>query len=164
MELLEKYRYSIYMKKGYKIVNIIFAIVAVAMVIATTMMVLEKGHTISVYIFRVLLVVFFIVLSFMQIMLIRKKVDIYKGKILYFNGFKTKAYKASEIYKSDTKVETSYMMSSGSKAIKAYDHVTTFYDSSGRKLFKFGSAFENVALLENEIKHTRKSVINSKKI
>ncbi len=43
------------------------------------------------------------------------------------------------------------------------DYITTFYDKSGKKLFKFSLAYDNVQLLANDVKNTQKSISNQKK-
>ena len=38
----------------------------------------------------------------------------------------------------------------------SWDKVTTFYNKQGKKLFKFGLAYDNVQLLVKEVKNTQK--------
>ena len=47
--------------------------------------------------------------------------------------------------------------------VTSSDHITTFYDKSGKKLFKFGLAYDNVQLLASDVKNTQKSISNQKK-
>lgn len=39
-----------------------------------------------------------------------------------------------------------------------YDKVTIFYDCNGKKLFKFGMAYENVQKLAKTVTNNRKSI------
>lgn len=45
----------------------------------------------------------------------------------------------------------------------SWDKVTTFYNKQGKKLFKFGLAYDNVQLLVRDVKNTQKSISNQKK-
>ena len=47
--------------------------------------------------------------------------------------------------------------------VTSYDYVTTFYNKSGKKLFKFGVAYENVERLQRDVQNTQKSIINQSK-
>lgn len=47
--------------------------------------------------------------------------------------------------------------------VTSSDHITTFYDKSGKKLFKFGLAYENVERLQKDVLNTQKSIAKQSK-
>ena len=46
--------------------------------------------------------------------------------------------------------------------VTSSDHITTFYDKSGKKLFKFGLAYENVERLQKDVAKYAKRVLRNK--
>lgn len=74
-----------------------------------------------------------------------------------------RAYNLSDIVFSNEKIEEFYTDYGDGNVSSSWDKVTTFYDKQGKKLFKFGLAYDNVQLLAKEVKNTQKSIIKSKK-
>lgn len=74
-----------------------------------------------------------------------------------------RAYNLSDIVFSNEKIEEFYTDYGDGNVSGSWDKVTTFYDKQGKKLLKFGLAYDNVQLLAKEVKNTQKSIIKSKK-
>jgi hypothetical protein len=96
----------------------------------------------------------------------RKRVEVCKGKIIYHNGIWKKEYHMSDICCAKKQTESFYVDHGDGNVTSSWDIVTTFYDRSGKKLFKFGLAYENVDRLQKDVENTQKSIAglrNSKK-
>lgn len=61
------------------------------------------------------------------------------------------------------KIEEFYKDYGDGNVTSSWDKVTTFYNKQGKKLFKFGLAYDNVQLLVKEVKNTQKSISNQKR-
>lgn len=89
-----------------------------------------------------------------------KKVCVYKGRVVYHTRIINKEYRMSDIKVSKTQSETysAGLHYENSVPAEGYDKVTTFYNENGKKIFKFGSAFDNVQLLVKDVINTQKSI------
>ena len=89
-----------------------------------------------------------------------KRVEVYKGKVIYHIGFKNKEYRMSDIQTSKTKSETyrTGLDYGNIVPIYSYDKLTVFYDKKGKKIFKFGLAYDNVERLKADVNNTQKSI------
>ena len=93
-----------------------------------------------------------------------KKVDIYKGKIIYRTLFKKFEYHMSDIKTTKAEYEETIVgYLNDITPVTSSDHITTFYDKSGKKLFKFGLAYENVERLQKDVLNTQKSIAKQSK-
>lgn len=72
-------------------------------------------------------------------------------------------YNLSDIASSNEKIEEFYKDYGDGNVTSSWDKVTTFYNKQGKKLFKFGLAYDNVQLLVKEVKNTQKSISNQKR-
>lgn len=72
-------------------------------------------------------------------------------------------YNLSDIASSNEKIEEFYKDYGDGNVTSSRDKVTTFYNKQGKKLFKFGLAYDNVQLLVKEVKNTQKSISNQKR-
>ena len=72
-------------------------------------------------------------------------------------------YNLSDIASSNEKIEEFYKDYGDGNVTSSWDKVTTFYNKQGKKLFKFGLAYDNVQLLGKEVKNTQKSISNQKR-
>ena len=87
----------------------------------------------------------------------------FKRKVVYSFLLTKRAYNLSDIVFSNEKIEEFYTDYGDGNVSSSWDKVTTFYDKQGKKLFKFGLAYDNVQLLAKEVKNTQKSISNQKK-
>ncbi len=102
---------------------------------------------------------FFIMFGVIGITSATKRVEVYKGKIIYHNGVKNIEYRMSDLKTFKTQIETfqvGYL--EDIIPVEADDTTTTFYDKTGKKVFKFGSAYYNIERLAADIKNTQKSI------
>ena len=72
-------------------------------------------------------------------------------------------YNLSDIASSNEKIEEFYKDYGDGNVISSWDKVTTFYNKQGKKLFKFGLAYDNIQLLVKEVKNTQKKYFKSEK-
>ena len=151
-------RYRISLKKGYKAfflaVTIVYWLLALMIGIAAI-----KNHmTGSDIVASLVCILFFLALSVSSMTEISRKCEAFKGKIVYSVLFKKKEYRLSEIAFSKTATEEIDVDHGDGMATNSWDQVTTFYDKQGKKLFKFGLAYNHVELLVKEVYNTNCSV------
>lgn len=159
---MESLKYCVCMKRGYKIFYAICIAVSLICTLCICAFGLPKCKSLGNYSATLFTAVFFLIIAFLGCNEVTKKVQVYKGKIIYRRMFKTIEYKPSEVYSSNVKYEeTDYRDELGGWT-STYDKITTFYDCNGKKLFKFGLAYENVQMLEKTIENNRKSIQNMK--
>lgn len=160
---MEELKYAVYIKRGYKIIYIICQVVCMILAICTCIFGFPACKTAGNYIAICFCCCFFLAGVISCIYAVKKKVIVYKGKIVYFTFFKKVEYKPSEVYSSNTKiVQTDYRDEMGGWT-STEDKVTTFYNRDGKKLFAFGLAYENVQRLEKTVANNRKSMENMKR-
>lgn len=88
-----------------------------------------------------------------------KRVEVHKGKIIYHNGVKNIEYRMSDIKTFKKQSETfqvGYL--EDIIPVESSDITTTFYDKTGKKVFKLGSSYDNLERLTTDIKNTQKSI------
>ena len=160
---MEELKYSVSIKRGYKIFYMICFTVCLISAICIGSFGLPICKTAGNYIVICFLVCFFFSGAISSIYVVKKKVIVYKGKIVYSTFFKKVEYKPSEVYSSNTKiVQTDYRDEMGGWT-STEDKVTTFYNRDGKKLFAFGLAYENVQRLEKTVANNRKSIENMRR-
>ena len=74
-----------------------------------------------------------------------------------------KTYRLSDIRGSRTKEESYKVYSGDGIPASGWDVVTTFYDASGKKVFRFGLAYNNVERLKKDIENIQKSIARKRK-
>ena len=164
-----KLRYSIKMKKYGKIFNLIISLLMlipsiVIMVLQIFFYITERETKFPVFLGTLIFPIIFLIFGICGIAAAVKKVDIYKGKIIYRTLFKKFEYRMSDIKTTKAEYEeTTVGYLNDITPVTSSDHITTFYDKSGKKLFKFGLAYDNVQLLASDVKNTQKSISNQKK-
>ena len=164
-----KLRYSIKMKKYGKIFNLIISLLMlipsiVIMVLQIFFYITERETKFPVFLGTLIFPIIFLIFGICGIAAAVKKVDVYKGKIIYRTLFKKFEYRMSDIKTTNAEYEeTTVGYLNDITPVTSSDHITTFYDKSGKKLFKFGLAYDNVQLLASDVKNTQKSISNQKK-
>lgn len=149
----EEIRYCVCMKKSYKIFNVICLIILFIAAIG------------GIVLGDILISPCLILMGCIGICSITKRVEVYKGKIVYCNGLKKKEYKLSDIYSSKTateEYETGLFFSEYSYS-RGWDIVTTFYNKSGKILFQFGYAYKNAERLTRDSENAQKSIAGNMK-
>lgn len=164
-----KLRYSIKMKKYGKIFNLIISLLMlipsiVIMVLQIFFYITERETKFPVFLGTLIFPIIFLIFGICGIAAAVKKVDVYKGKIIYRTLFKKFEYRMSDIKTTKAEYEeTTVGYLNDITPVTSSDHITTFYDKSGKKLFKFGLAYDNDQLLASDVKNTQKSISNQKK-
>ena len=164
-----KLRDSIKMKKYGKIFNLIISLLMlipsiVIMVLQIFFYITERETKFPVFLGTLIFPIIFLIFGICGIAAAVKKVDVYKGKIIYRTLFKKFEYRMSDIKTTKAEYEeTTVGYLNDITPVTSSDHITTFYDKSGKKLFKFGLAYDNVQLLASDVKNTQKSISNQKK-
>lgn len=99
---------------------------------------------------------FFLVTGIIGIFSATKRVEVYRGFVIYHKGFTKKEYPISDIKTSKSQTET-YSVGCYEDRVAAtgHDSVTIFYDKNGKPIFKFGLAYENVERLKDDVKKAR---------
>lgn len=104
----------------------------------------------------ILIPLFFLVTGIIGIFSATKRVEVYRGFVVYHKGFTKKEYPISDIKTSKSQTETySVGYYEDRVAATGHDSVTIFYDKNGKPIFKFGLAYENVERLKDDVKKAR---------
>ena len=136
----------------------------VIMVLQIFFYITERETKFPVFLGTLIFPIIFLIFGIFGIVAAVKKVDVYKGKIIYRTLFKKFEYRMSDIKTTKAEYEeTTVGYLNDITPVTSSDHITTFYDKSGKKLFKFGLAYDNVQLLASDVKNTQKSISNQKK-
>lgn len=136
----------------------------VIMVLQIFFYITERETKFPVFLGTLIFPIIFLIFGICGIAAAVKKVDVYKGKIIYRTLFKKFEYRMSDIKTTKAEYEeTTVGYLNDITPVTSSDHITTFYDKSGKKLFKFGLAYDNVQLLASDVKNTQKSISNQKK-
>ena len=157
------------MKKYGKIFNLIISLLMlipsiVIMALQIFFYITERETEFPVFLGTLIFPIIFLIFGICGIAAVVKKVDVYKGKIIYRTLFKKFEYRMSDIKTTKAEYEeTTVGYLNDITPVTSSDHITTFYDKSGKKLFKFGLAYDNVQLLASDVKNTQKSISNQKK-
>ena len=157
------------MKKYGKIFNLIISLLMlipsiVIMVLQIFFYITERETKFPVFLGTLIFPIIFLIFGICGIAAAVKKVDVYKGKIIYRTLFKKFEYRMSDIKTTKAEYEeTTVGYLNDITPVTSSDHITTFYDKSGKKLFKFGLAYDNVQLLASDVKNTQRSISNQKK-
>lgn len=157
------------MKKYGKIFNLIISLLMlipsiVIMVLQIFFYITERETKFPVFLGTLIFPIIFLIFGICGIAAAVKKVDVYKGKIIYRTLFKKFEYRMSDIKTTKAEYEeTTVGYLNDITPVTSSDHITTFYDKSGKKQFKFGLAYDNVQLLASDVKNTQKSISNQKK-
>ena len=157
------------MKKIRKIFNLTISLLMlipsiVIMVLQIFFYITERETKFPVFLGTLIFPIIFLIFGICGIAAAVKKVDVYKGKIIYRTLFKKFEYRMSDIKTTKAEYEeTTVGYLNDITPVTSSDHITTFYDKSGKKLFKFGLAYDNVQLLASDVKNTQKSISNQKK-
>ena len=136
----------------------------IIMVLQIFFYITERETKFPVFLGTLIFPIIFLIFGICGIAAAVKKVDVYKGKIIYRTLFKKFEYRMSDIKTTKAEYEeTTVGYLNDITPVTSSDHITTFYDKSGKKLFKFGLAYDNVQLLASDVKNTQKSISNQKK-
>ncbi len=157
----EEPKYIISLKKGYRILYIVMSIFF--FVCTMYFGILLFCAVIDTMIFSTGITVIFLIFSFYFLYDLTKKCERYKGKVVYSFLLTKREYNLSEIAFSNENIEEFYKDYGDGNVSSSWDKNTTFYDNQGKKLFKFGLAYNNVHLLAQEVKNTQKSISNQKR-
>lgn len=167
MENLSVYRYCIVMKKGRKILNmivgclmILISIIFITATVFSCIFMQEFVYYTFLAIFLIIIPLPLFIFGIIGIVSATKRVEVYKGKVIYHTGFKNKEYRMSDIKTSKTKSETYRTGLDYGNIVPtySYDKLTVFYDKKGKKIFKFGLAYDNVERLKADVNNTQKSI------
>ncbi len=163
---MEEFKYKVSIKKKYKLFFLMFSIFSFLFLAISIKLSIATCKTTLDYIAAIFVVLVLLTFAFLGIYQNIKSVYVYKGKIVYKTLFFRKEYQPIEIYCAKTKIVETECCISYTEGVMpgcgTWDKVTTFYNKSGKKLFAFGLAYENVSRLEKNITNNRKSINGSK--
>ncbi len=160
----EVLRYKVALKKGYRIGFLFLGVFLVTVSAPIAFLSFSMSEKAGEYIFSIAVALFFASMGILQLFQLRKELAVYKGRLEYCNGFYCKTYSLSEVYEYDTRLEeTSAEYGDGTATPGSWDEVSTFYDGNGKKLFRFGLAYNNVERFKKDVDNCRKSIRNNKK-
>lgn len=170
MENSNTLRYRVAMKKGRRLFNMTAGSLMIlggsAVVVLTVIVCISEQNT-DFYTFAggTWIPLLFILFGIIGIIPATKRIEVYRGKIIYHVGFKNKEYRMSDIKTSKTQTETynTGLYHEDIVPADSYDKVTVFYDEKGKKIFEFGLDYDNVQLLVRDVKNTQRSISNQKK-
>lgn len=154
-------KYKISLKKGYRILYFVLFIFFLLCTLYFGIRIFNAS--IDTMLFGGGFTVFFLMFLLWDLYELTRKCERYKGKVVYSFFLKKKEYKLSDIAFSNQIIEDFYMDHGDGYVSRSWDKVTTFYNKQGKKIFKFGLAYENVELLAREVKNAQKSISNQKK-
>lgn len=154
-------RYKISLKTGYRILYVVLSIFFLVCTLYFGIVSFCTG------IYKMFLGIGFTVLFLIFLLCtlygLTKKCERYKGKVVYSFLLKKREYNLSDIVFSNEKIEEFSKDYGDGNVSSSWDKVTTFYNKQGKKLFKFGLAYDNVQLLVSDVQNTQKSISNQKK-
>lgn len=157
----EESKYKISLKKGYKIFYIImFILFFICMMFFG---IVSFFIDTDIRIISICITLIFFIFLFYSLYNLTKKCERYKRKIVYSYLWIKKEYKLSDIVSFNIKNNEIHIDQRDGIVISSYDKITTLYDKQGKKLFKFGLAYDNIQLLVNDVKNTQKSISNKKR-
>lgn len=140
MENLNAYRYCIALKKGRKIFIIIagctmILISSIFIILTVIFYVLEQEFGFYTFLGTLLIPLIFFIFGILGIVAATKRVEIYKGKVVYHIGFTNKEYRMSDIRTSKTQTETynTGLYIEDIVPVYSYDKVTVFYDEKVKR-------------------------------
>ena len=153
--------YKISLKTGYRILYVVLSIFFLVCMLYFGIV------SFCTDIYKMFLGIGFTVLFLMFLLCtlygLTKKCERYKGKVVYSFLLKKREYNLSDIAFSNEKIEEFSKDYGDGNVSSSWDKVTTFYNKQGKKLFKFGLAYDNVQLLVSDVKNTQKSISNQRK-
>lgn len=159
----EEIRYRVCVKKSYKVFWMVFIISCFAATIGSISLSVGKCENVSDFMGVLLVIIFLGFCECIGVYSIRKRVEVYKGKIVYKNILSKKEYRLSDISKAVTQEESFDVDYGSGNASSSWDMVTTFYDISGKKIFRFGLAYDNVERLVKDVENTQKSIAKNRR-
>lgn len=133
---------------------------SIVVVLTTIFYVSEQEVDFYVFLGVWVIPLLFIILGSIGIFSATKRVEVYKGKIIYHIGVKNKEYRMSDIKTSKTQIHTYWtgLHYGDIVSVENHDKITVFYDKEGKKIFKFGLAYNNVERLKTDVNNTQKSI------
>jgi len=165
MEESNTFRYCVAMNKARKIFNMLVGglmifLSSIVIVLTTVFYVLEQDMDFYIFLGVLLIPLLFIIFGVIGVISATKRVEVYKGKIIYHIGLKNKEYCVSDIQTSKMQIETyqTGQYYEDMVPVENHDIITTFYDKSGKKVFKFGLGYYNVERFKTDVKNTQKSI------
>ncbi len=162
MNETDELRYVVGIKKPYKIFFVCALIMMLAIAVVNIVLSFLRCTAIEEYIVVLLITCFFLFVSWTGYLSIVKRVEVYKGKVVYHCGWRTEEYKMSDIRKFESRDKSFQWRQGNGQVGSSWDIVTTFYDKNGKKIFKFGLAYKNVDRLKKDVANTQKSISNNK--
>lgn len=165
MEELNGIRYCVAMKKTRKIFTmtaggLMILLGSMVVVVAAFFCLFEQDTDFFTFLGIILIPLLFILFGVIGVISAAKKVEVYNGKIIYYIGLKQKAYPMSDIITSKTQTEAyqSGLHYEDIVPVENNDIVTVFYDKAGKKVFRFGLAYDNVDRLKTDVVKTQKRI------
>lgn len=161
MQQNEGVRYKISLKTGYRILYVVMSIFFLVCTLYFGIISFRDGID-TIFLGSVFTGIFLIFLLW-TLYGLTKKCERYEGKVVYSFLLKKREYNLSDIALSNEKIEEFSKDYGDGNVSSSWDKVTTFYNKQGKKLFKFGLAYDNVQLLVRDVKNTQRSISNQKK-
>lgn len=156
-------RYQVSLKGAYKIFYVIFSVIAFIVAFVIGIMSIEVCDTIRDYCAIMFLVIFFVFCGIIALFQTIKRVEVYKGKVMYIDMFHRKTFRLSELRSYNERTESFRINNGAGIYTSVWDVVATFYNKDGKKLFCFGLAYKNVDLLKRDVNNVQKSIAGRKK-
>ena len=154
----EELRYKVSIKKSYKVFLTIGSSASFLCALLSGITLFTMCDSTSDCFAILFLVLFFIFVGMATLFPIVKRVEVYKGKVIYIDLFHKKTYRLSDIRESREKEEAFYHDTGDGIPTQSYDRVTAFYDTDGKRAFHFGLAYENMELLTKDVNNVQKSL------
>ena len=161
MKQNEEARYKISLKTGYRILYVVMSIFFFVCTLYFGIISFRAG--IDTMLFGIGFTGIFLIFLLWTLYGLTKKCERYKGKVVYSVLLKKREYNLSDISFSNEKIEEFSRDYGDGNVSSSWDKVTTFYNKQGKKLFKFGLAYDKVQLLVRDVRNTQKSISNQKK-
>lgn len=150
--------YSVCMKKGYWIFTLICSILVLVMSVLTAVLSILTCKTVGQSVVCGMIVLFFAGMGTEGILALRVRAEVFSdGRIQYYGLFQTRQYHISQIAACKTQDESFRVRYGEGVSISHWDVMTTFTDADGKKLFRFGLAYQNVDRLQKNVKSSQKA-------
>ena len=161
MKQNEEPGYKISLKTGYRILYVVLSIFFLVCTLYFGILTFRAG--IDTILFGIGITGICLIFLLYALYGLTKKCEKRKEKVVYSFLLKKREYKLSDIAFFNQEIEEFYTDHGDGCVSSSWDKVTTFYNRQGKKLFKFGLAYDNVPLLVRDVKKTQKRVSNQEK-
>ena len=150
--------YTVGLKKGCWVLTLISGIFLLALALVMAVLSVMTCETVGQAVVCGLIFLFLAGMGTREIRALRVRAEVFPhGQIRYYGIFRMRQYHISQIASGKTREESFPVWYGDGISADHWDVITTFTDAEGKKLFRFGMAYQNVDRLQKSVKNSRKA-------